>query len=255
MRLVKKKISWLAVFSILVLLLSSVLPLSAAAAPQDPQTSPLSSPKAYMKYLKDYSIEDAYESGITDETAAAEAVGDAEATLEEFKKLSKKEKEKYLAILNDPEILEAAFTGEMDKLDKETREDIKWTEEKTEETSSEDGLVSISALSRTISGTGTMWVLGVRVTEYKIVGTYEYNSYGVTRVVKTQAYVSRNWNPTVVTDLSNKDDDVRNGKYYGDAIFYYKIGVGPLGIVQLGNVFIGIVGSKYGKYSGYFYTK
>ncbi|PLR77004.1 hypothetical protein CU633_12330 [Bacillus sp. V3-13] len=249
----KNKISWLVVFSILVLFLSSVFPLSTAASSHhDP--SPLSSPKSYINYLKNYSIEDAYESGITDNTIAKEAVANASNVLKDYKKLSKKNQEKFLHILSDPTTVQAMYSGNLEQLDEATKQDVAWTKVQTDE-ASEDGLISVAALSRTVSGTGTLWVLGVRVTEYKIVGTYEYNSYGVTRAVRTQAYVTRNWNPTVVTDLTNKDHDVRNGKYYGDAVFYYKMGLGSVGIIQLGNVFIGIVGNKNGKESGYFYTR
>lgn len=221
-------------------------------------------PKDYINYLKNYSIEDALDSGVTDELLAAEAVEGAKNTLEQFKKLSKKEQQDFISLLTNPNTVEAIYSGNLDELDSENKKKIKWIKTTTTELIPAENesvnyqnmaLATTSSTSRIIKGTGTMWVLGIRVTEYVIEGKYYYNSYGVTSEGYTKAYVGHNYNPTVVTDKTWENGEVSGGKYYGDAIFYYKMGIGPLGIIQLGNVFIGIVGNKYGKEDGYFYTK
>ncbi|MGZ0085184.1 hypothetical protein ACWNXI_06305 [Caldibacillus thermoamylovorans] len=182
-----------------------------------------------------------------------------------LKKLSKHDQEDFISLITNPTTAKAIYSGDIDKLDSKIQKKVKWTKvAKTAvseiELSSDSMNVTASSLSsssayRIVTNTGTMWVLGIPVTEYVIEGKYYYNSDGVTSVIYTKAYVSHNYNPAVVTDKVWESGYVSNKKYYGDAMFYYKIGLGSIGLVQLGNVYIGVVGNKNGVESGYFYTK
>ncbi|MFS0599225.1 hypothetical protein AB1L16_21195 [Peribacillus frigoritolerans] len=55
---------------------------------------------------------------------------------------------------------------------------------------------------KTISHTGTLGVLGVPITKYKITGKYNYTSSGATSALSTKGEVVYHYNPTIATDLT-----------------------------------------------------
>lgn len=259
--------------SLILLLLS--FSLSSGTARADTTSSPLDSPQSYISFLQNYSISDANNAGVTDPYAAQKAVDDAQITLNKFKSLSTDEQQKYLSILNNPDEVSAIYNGDTEALGDDSQY-VEWTENdewESDDIGDDDGysvpmtqtsakMTTMSAMAttsststRTITHTGTLGILGVPITQYQITGKYAYNSTGVTSALSTYGVVAHNYNPTVVTDLTYYNGYVNNYKYYGNTIFSYKIGIGPLGIAQIGNVYLNVVGDKYGKVSGSFYTK
>jgi hypothetical protein len=70
--------------------------------------------------------------------------------------------------------------------------------------SDETPLISTFASTKikTISHTGTLGVLGVPITKYKITGKYNYTSSGATSALSTKGEVVYHYNPTIATDLT-----------------------------------------------------
>jgi hypothetical protein len=104
----------------------------------------------------------------------------------------------------------------------------------------------------TITHSGTLGIFGIKITEYKITGKYEYNSSGATSHLSTRGVVVRNFNPTVVTDCTYYSGYISGGTYYGETAFSYKVGIAGYG-VQIGNVYLEVAGNQKGKIYGRFY--
>ncbi|MDQ0186300.1 hypothetical protein ACFOST_18485 [Cytobacillus kochii] len=244
----KKILKRLITLCALIFTLSVILPMNTNA--NEIQNEGITE-QEYISFLKNYSIEDANKGGITEEDVVVDAVSDAKNVLAQFNSLTADEKSIFLEVLGNIDIQKAIISGNIEGLDSKIKNSI----EITESIDDLEDTIGVNASSRTVQGTGTLWVLGIKITQYVIKGTYEYNSSRVTKILRTQAYVSRNFNPTVVTDLSNKDHYINNNRYYGDAVFSFKIGGLGIGVIQLGNAYLGVQGSNKGKYSGYFYTR
>lgn len=223
--------------------------LAPSANAETQQTSSLSKPENYIEYLNNYSLDDAYDSGVTDINLAKQAVLQAKVTKDQFEKLPKEKQKKYLEIISNPQKLAHIFRGEIEKLGEDAKY-VSFEKSKTETSTP----ISTFASSRTITQEGTLSAFGISWTKYRIEGKYEYNSGGATRALRTYAVVAYHYNPAITTDKTSETGYVSNGHYYGDAVFNFKLGVG-IGIIQVGNVYIGIEGNEIGKYYGYFYSR
>lgn len=202
----------------------------------------LETPENYINYLKNYDKEDAASFQIPEQEINA-TVNDAKKTLEDFLELSYDDQVKFLDYMRNPQkLLTETFEGN----------DPNLTYEMIESTPS----ISIFANSRTVSHKGVLTAMGINWTEYKIDGTYEYNSSGATKHLSTNAYVNRHFNPAVTTTKEGQSGYVSGGKYYGSGTFNYKIGIiGTDWGIQIGTIIIKVEGGAKGKTSGSFYRQ
>lgn len=215
-------------------------------------SSPLDSPESYIKYLENYSIQNAYNVGVSKESAKS-SVDHAKVLLEQFKSLSKKEQEQFISIFSDIDLVKAIYSGDYEKLPEDVRDKVYWTEEEEIIENPVKNPIGVTASSHTIQHTGKLSALGLTLVGYKIVGKYEYNSKGATKALSTKADVEFNYNPSVETGLQYYNGYISNGYYYGESSFYYKIGIQGVGGVQIGNCYLDIKGDERGKISGSFY--
>lgn len=207
----------------------------------------------YVNYLDNYSIEDAYASGVTDPDLAIEAQQNAKNILQQFLELSIEEQHIFINIISSPELLESIYSGNVDNLGIYSE----YVSIGSRDSTAINYPSSINALadsSRQIQHEFTMTLLDIDWTKYRITGRYSYNSNGATEALSVDAVVVQNYNPFVVTGLDNVDHYVANGWYYADSTFHYQIGLLDWGVIQLGNAYVGVVGDKNGKFSGYGYT-
>nr|MBA5588263.1 hypothetical protein [Anaerobacillus isosaccharinicus] len=238
---------------LMVLLLMSLLSPTGLASNKNKEDY-LKSPKHYISYLENYDEEVARELGIG-EASIADAVEDTKNILEQFKNLSKKEQQKYLKYLQDPELISKTLKGGNPDLQfVETQEDIVEAEfiDATDESDFEFGIMSSG--TRTVTHKGELVALGIKWSEYTIEGNYGYISTGATHHNSTLAWVSRQWNPTVTTGLESSSGFVSNWYYYGRSVFNYKIGVAGYG-VQIGVIHLRVEGNQNGKTSGQFWRE
>lgn len=207
------------------------------------KSNPLESPESYIDYLNQFKKQTQTRTFSTNTTDTDDE--NVEKIIDQFSQLSSEKQELFLDILSNTELMALVYAGESDELG-EYAEYIQWTE------SDETPLISTfaSTKTKTISHTGTLGVLGVPITKYKITGKYNYTSSGATSALSTKGEVVYHYNPTIATDLTYYGGYINNKKYYGEVTFYYKVGVGSLGIVQIGNVYLKVSGNHLGKLSG-----
>lgn len=248
MTLRKNRFKLVTLVAVLLLAFSFVFSMKASADTNMPATDTenplvhLESPESYINYLKNYDKEDAASFQIPEQRTKA-AVNGAKEALEEFSKLSYEDQVKFLDYMKDPEkLLTETFEGNDPNLS------FKEIEDKPSFT--------LFANSRTVSHTGVLTAMGINWTEYKIDGTYEYNSTQATKHLSTDAYVNRHLNPAVSTTKVGQSGYISGGKYYGSGTFNYKIGVvGTDWGVQIGTQIIKVTGGAKGKESGSFYRQ
>ncbi|MFB5763670.1 hypothetical protein [Paenibacillus medicaginis] len=207
---------------------------------------------SYIQYLENFSVEDAQLSGVADLELAQEASENAQSQLDKFLSLTSEEQQTFIEIINNPAILENIYSQNVDDLGDYAKY-VTYDSTTTEEVLPQQRAAAVSVM--TITHEGVMKLFGLDLVKYRVTGKYSYDSSGVIEDLSTGGAVVQNYNPTVDTNLTWYDGYVSNNKYYGDVIFSYKIGVQGVGGVQLGNVYLGVVGDKNGKTGGYFYTE
>ncbi|WP_088362921.1 hypothetical protein [Bacillus cereus] len=206
----------------------------------------IQTPEDYIKYLENYSVKDANNSGITDKASVMFSVEGAKETLKEFKALSKEKQEAYVEFINSPEKMAAFFNNDTKKLGKFANE------VQLNETKVNFPEMKTAAGTRSVSHYGTLSLFGITMSQYAVEGSYSYNGSKATKHNYTSGRVVKHYNPTITTDRSDKNGYVSGGKYYGKATFYYKVGVAGYG-VQIGNVHCSVSGNGNGKTSGSFW--
>ncbi|MEC0272264.1 hypothetical protein [Peribacillus frigoritolerans] len=209
------------------------------------KSNPLESPESYIDYLNQFKKQTQTQTRTFSTNTTDTDDENVDEIIDQFSQLSSEKQELFLDILSNTELMALVYAGESDELG-EYAEYIQWTE------SDEPPLISTfaSTKTKTISHTGTLGVLGVPITKYKITGKYNYTSSGATSALSTKGEVVYHYNPTIATDLTYYGGYINNKKYYGEVTFYYKVGVGSLGIVQIGNVYLKVSGNHLGKLSG-----
>lgn len=158
-------------------------------------------------------------------------------SLEEFRNLSDDDQEVFVDSLNDPELFNENLKIEMQESVTEKPALVKLTN-------------SFATFATTYTTTLTtrynMTILGVNITTYRHVLVYNRTGGKATKVLSNTAVVERSINPMVSTGLSSKSSYISNGKAYGTADFYYRIGPFKGLSVQIGNLHHKLVGNGSG---------
>ncbi|ADI00446.1 hypothetical protein [Salisediminibacterium selenitireducens] len=196
--------------------------------------------------MENYDIEEALRLGI-DEAYVEEAVEEADKVLEQFLALERNEQNSFLRLMRTPEQI---FKKAENKEDPDVTWEMKEIETIDYETDFSFGIMS-SLSARTISHTGTLTLLGITWTRYKIDGRYRYSNFSASTHLWTNAYVDRNYNPTVTHTKQREEGEITQGVYYGEGKFSYKIGVIGTGWgATIGDVTIRVRGNHNGKQGG-----
>lgn len=212
---------------------------------------PSLTPELYIQFLENYSTITALESGIDYENVEKAKIQASE-TLKGFKKLTSEQQEIFIEIISNPEIMKAALNGTTSNLKSLDKYSKYITFEATEETL--ENIPTMRASVRTVSHSGNLSVFGLPMTKYTVEGKYEYNSKGATSALSARGWVDFQLNPLFPTSLTSIDKYVSGGKFYLDAVFNYQIGINGIGgIIQIGNLFIGLTANHNGKINGYFH--
>jgi hypothetical protein len=205
----------------------------------------------YIEYLKNFSVEDALLSGVTDPQLAKESSENASRELDKFLALTSEDQQTFIDIINNPTILSNIYSGNLDKLGSYEKYVTYSTSVTTEST---EVPLNSRALTKEVEHEGVLGLFGLDLAKYRVTGIYSYNSSGAIEDLSTKGKVVQNYNPTVDTNLTWYNGYVNNGIYHGDVTFDYKIGIQGVGGLQMGNVNLGVTGDQNGKRAGYFYT-
>ncbi|MCY9324215.1 hypothetical protein [Bacillus haynesii] len=182
----------------------------------------------YINYLANYSEEDAINGGVSPEYVSS-AVFDAQNVLNQFKAMPKEDQQKFV--------------------DNLTKFDTNALTVNTEVNEEEDMIAKPQA-NKSVSYTDSVEFFGAPVTTYRVSVNYSVTKGKVKKINSSSAYVVRNWNPVVRTELNpgGKNAWVKgDNKAAVTGSFFYRIGPLKDFAVQLGNVHLKAVGDKNGK--------
>ncbi|MFH7816967.1 hypothetical protein ACG2K5_18140 [Bacillus subtilis] len=181
----------------------------------------------YIKYLDNYSEVDALNSGVSPEYVS-EAVKESKTVLENFKQMPEETQQKFVESFTKFETGETVVESEGDD---------------------QDGDMFPMA-DKSISYTNSVKFFGAPVTTYKVSVNYKVTKGKVSKINSSKAYVVRNWNPVVRTDLNTNGKShwiASDNKAVVEGSFFYRIGPLKDFGVQVGNVHLKAVGDKNGK--------